>query len=463
MIRLIKNELVKIFKKRSFMIVTIVFILYALLTNFIYKDMDNYNLESGPDIKELESINKDLDITLEENLDEYIENISMIDALKLKDKFKGTSTDYLIDTYLYDIIFEKYTNKYKTKDPNLDITLENKYNILYTKIKNNDYKYFLNLEKERIEEKIKTATDKKVLKLNESLLKIYEYRLDNSIPYDNQDYLYQSINYITTNLAEYYNLKDKNGLTKEETKRLNFLEKEININKYVIENKININDSSSLYAVLKNFSSEFELFILIYIVLICGSIVSEEFNKGTIKFLLTKPYKRSTILTSKLLTVLLLVPLVILFMIITEIILGGIILGFKTIELPAILYNHSLISVPILKYLLLTLGAKIPIYLILTVFSFMLSVITLSTSASITLTFLLYLVGNIINSLALTYSFNLFKLFVSLHWDFSYLINFTNNPYNIKPLISLLVVGIYIIIMLIISYMFFNKKDVKNI
>ena len=41
MIRLIKGELKKIFHKKSFYIVSIIFILYCILTNVLYKNMNN--------------------------------------------------------------------------------------------------------------------------------------------------------------------------------------------------------------------------------------------------------------------------------------------------------------------------------------------------------------------------------------------------------------------------------------
>ena len=46
--------------------------------------------------------------------------------------------------------------------------------------------------------------------------------------------------------------------------------------------------------------SEVNIFIIICIIMVSGSIVSDEYNKGTIKYLLIKPYKRYKILLSKL-------------------------------------------------------------------------------------------------------------------------------------------------------------------
>ena len=65
--------------------------------------------------------------------------------------------------------------------------------------------------------------------------------------------------------------------------------KEANINKYYIENNIrNIKDYDNRY-ILVNLLNEYELFILIFIIMISGSIVSDEFNKGTIKLLFNSP------------------------------------------------------------------------------------------------------------------------------------------------------------------------------
>ena len=41
------------------------------------------------------------------------------------------------------------------------------------------------------------------------------------------------------------------------------------------------------------------MFILIFSVIVAGTIVSNEFQKGTIKLLLTRPYSRNKILLSK--------------------------------------------------------------------------------------------------------------------------------------------------------------------
>ena len=55
---------------------------------------------------------------------------------------------------------------------------------------------------------------------------------------------------------------------------------------YAIKNDKDILNNSNLRGTLLDMFSSYELFIIITVVLIAGAIVSEEFNKGTIKLLL---------------------------------------------------------------------------------------------------------------------------------------------------------------------------------
>jgi len=467
LIRLIKAELKKIFHKKSFYIVTIIFLLYALLTNVIYKDMDDlaYNLESV-DITELEEENKSLDLTNEEDLSLYISNITTIEMEKLVEKYQDNNQQYLIYEYLEPVVAEINENKYTKKDTEKETLLEEEKNNILSKIENNDWKYFVNQKVSDLNERIVNVKDENTKEKLEVYLSLAEYRLKNNVPFDSDNYLNNAILDIEVDLVEYKNLSHKEKLNKKEEIRLKELDASYLKNKYILDNKIDINNNETLQKVLENFPNEFELFILIYIVMICGSIVSEEFNKGTIKYLLTKPYKRSTILTSKLLTIMILIPLVILFMILVEVLMGGIILGFDSLNVPVLVYNSSkgaLVSYSCFKYLGLTLLASAPIYLVLAIICFFLSVITTSTSAAITITFLFYLLSEVIINLALAYNIKFLKAFVSIHWDFTYLVDYRTNPFKFEPMVSLLIVGAYLIVILCLTYGYFSKKDVKNI
>ena len=61
------------------------------------------------------------------------------------------------------------------------------------------------------------------------------------------------------------------------------------------------------------------------------------------------------------------------------------------------------------------------------------------------------------------YDFKIFKACISLYWDFSYLVLNTPNPYGVSVFTSGIVIVIYLFVMFCIAYVYFNKKDVKNV
>ena len=463
MFSLIKAEFIKIIKKKSFLIVTLIFILYCLLTNVIYQNSDILN-EYEEDITYLEDENKSLDLSLKKDLETYVANSEKIEVEKYKAEYDSNVQKYLIERYLAPKISLYLNYKYISLEDDKLEKIDEEIKDIEEKIRKENWEYFTKLNIANYKEALKEDLDTSTKERYNTLLKMEEYRLNEGIAYDKDNYLHNALNEIAIDIAEYYNLKYANSLTKEEKTRFDYITKEMQINKYIIEHKVDINNDQSLRAVLKNFSQEFDLFILIYIIMISGSIVSEEFNKGTIKSLLTRPYKRSTILTSKLITVLLFIPIVMVMMCSIEIIMDGMIFGFSSLNVPVVLYSHGIIKTcNIFRYLVLTLLCNIPLYLILGVIAFMISTIMASTSAAITIAFLIYLIGNVIANLALVYKFKIFNYLVFLHWDFNYLVNLEANPYNFSTTTSLIVVGVYLIVMLCITYIYFNKKDVKNI
>ena len=340
MFKLIKTEFIKIFKKKSFLVVSLIFILYCLFTNLIYLSINSGTLnDPALDIQELEIENNKLNLSNPDDLNQYVSNLTTIALTKYTEKYSHNTQKYLIEHYLKPVISNYYETKYITKETKNLANIEEEITKIENLIAKENWEYFTNENISHYQKELQKELSLPVKSRYETLLKIAEYRLQNNIPYDETHYLHNALNDIATDITEYYNLKYQENLTKEEQARYTYITKELQINKYIIEHKADIHNNSNLRAILKNFAQEFDLFILIYVIMLSGSIVSEEFNKGTIKFLLTKPYKRSTILTSKLLTVLLAIPLIVLFMLIIELIIGGLIFGFSSLSVPVVIYN----------------------------------------------------------------------------------------------------------------------------
>ena len=246
--------------------------------------------------------------------------------------------------------------------------------------------------------------------------------------------------------------------------------KEANINKYYIENNIrNIKDYDNRY-ILVNLLNEYELFILIFITMISGSIVSDEFNKGTIKLLLIRPYSRLKILLAKFLTCLCMFISFIVFIFISQLLVGGIIQGFGSLNVPAVIYNyntHNIETMSIIKYLIINICAKSPMFLLLITLAFTISTLFTNSALAIALPLLGYMVSSIINQLiahALLKDIKAPLYFVTPNWDLtSYLFGGLPSFEPINLRFSILVCLSYFLIMIFISCFVFKKRNIKNV
>jgi len=238
---------------------------------------------------------------LKENLEE---NMTCLDL------YSGVGTLSIVASkksrFVYSIEINEHSHKNALENKKLNNYLE--------RLEKKDWNFFTTKKLEELNNLLNDAQGKAARDTYLSLIKIFQYRMNNRIEYSKDDYIHVALNELEIYLPDYFTLKNKGTLNKEEKEYYQEMKNTIATNEYIIKNKKDINDNNSLVNVLHNFPSDFGLFILIYIIMISGSIVSEEFSKGTIKYLLTKPYRRRTILASKLITILLLIPIIILLL-----------------------------------------------------------------------------------------------------------------------------------------------------
>ena len=308
--------------------------------------------------------------------------------------------------------------------------------------------------------------DFKIYEIDKQIL---EWRLEKDISYANtflntalQNYSRSSRNIIYYEAESNHSYSDK----------LDYYDslKEANINKYYIENNIrNIKDYDNRY-ILVNLLNEYELFILIFIIMISGSIVSDEFNKGTIKLLLIRPYSRLKILLAKFLTCLCMFILFIVFIFISQLLVGGIIQGFGSLNVPAVIYNyntHNIETMSIIKYLIINICAKSPMFLLLITLAFTISTLFTNSALAIALPLLGYMVSSIINQLiahALLKDIKAPLYFVTPNWNLtSYLFGGLPSFEPINLRFSILVCLSYFLIMIFISCYVFKKRNIKNV
>ena len=485
MINLIKNEFIKVFKKKTIYILLIITLGYILLTNLIMKYNPNeyvtyYYYDS--DASYYEDALSSLDPNNPADYQQYFENKRQLEALKLTKQYGNNSWQaYIINTkligYIDTIIEYEYTDGITEDAYN---KAKKAYDTALEKLKNNDWKYFVNTDLEYINENLKehyslrdSASNSETLKnINDAIRnlelekQINTWRLEKNISYA-PSFLNQALenyyNYQST-LNDYID-KDINELSSDDQKYYKDALETAALNKYYIENNITINNDNR--KILLNLFNNYELFILIIAIVIASSIVSEEFSRGTIKLLLVKPYSRLKILFSKFIVCILILILSILFIALSQLIIGGIIHGFDSLSTPAIIYNYTTNSVQtmnIASYIALISICKFPIYLLLTTLAFACSTIFTNTALAVAVPFLGYIASTVINQFALLYDIKQIIYFVTPNWDFTYYL-FGGTPMfkGLTPIFSFIVCLVYFAIMLIISAIVFKKRDIKNI
>lgn len=237
------------------------------------------------------------------------------------------------------------------------------------------------------------------------------------------------------------------------------------LNKYYIENNISLDSNSRDLFI--NLFGNYELFILIVGIVIAGSIVSEEFNRGTIKLLLVKPYSRVKIILSKFIVCMLILILTIAFIYVFQFLAGGVINGFDGMNIPAVVYNFdtsAVETVNLFAYVALIGICKLPMYVLLTTLAFTCSTLFTNTALAVSIPFLGYIAAPLLNQLAIAYKIKAITYFVTPNWDLStYLFGGTPMFQGLTMPFSIAICAIYLAIMLILSCVVFKKRDIKNI
>ncbi len=483
---LIKNELTKIFKKKSIYIVLFVTLIFMILSNCMYKyfyDNGSYSYYSEGYVEYAKEEIKELDPNKPSDTKMYIEYKTVLDVYDMMKEYENDAWQIqIIASRVEPYVTERNTYLYGAeKNEEQANKMNEQINELLEKLKNDDWRYFANEELKIAEEKVKSLEEEKNLtedkqRLEELELEIAtaeidlevaKYRVDEDIKYG-----YDYMNTALTNYKECsYNatqIDNSNAeLTYQEKKDYNESIETIEISKYIIENHVNVEKVNDLRGMLSNFFNEFGLFIIVIVVMIAGTIVSEEFNKGTIKLLLVRPYSRNKILLSKFITVLIMIVFTVVMLIGMELIVGGLIFGLNSLNIPVVVYNFStnmIQEINVFAYLVTQVLMIIPSVVLLATLSFALSTIFTNSPVAIALPLLGYMGAAAINQLAIQYNLGFLRYFVTLNWDFTnYLYGGMPLMEGLTPEFSVVICLLYFLVMMVPTFIIFKKKNIKNI
>lgn len=491
MTNLIKNELYKVFKRKSIYILLSIMLCIITLNTFLTKkysieDPVSTSAEEKYELQELKRTIDSYDKNSPGEKEEYYNTLSNIELYELTDKYKEPWKKILIRENLRDIIHSMNNAKYIEKDIEAYNEYKKEYDKFLKELDSNSWKYFVNkeiktttdeiasLEKEREKAKNKELYNSRIKEEKNKLEKL-KLRLEKDIPYNN--------NYLNTALEDYkqapqtykefkesiikntseFNIKEEYQIKRQ---YIEYMKNNAN-NKYIIDNKVDINSPKTTRNLLINTLSDNFLFIMIIIAAGAGSIVSTEFDKGTIKLLLVRPYSRNKILLSKYIVSMFMIIFAILSAFIMQLIIGGIFFGFSSLNIPVVIYNfvqNKVMHINLFKYIFDNVLAVLPEFILLATLAFAISTITNVSTLGVALPIVGVGAADIINLIAINRNIIPLKYFVTLNWNFTnYLYGGVNSFPTLSIPFSILICAIYFLIMIITAFIIFNKRNIKNI
>ena len=483
MSKLIKNELIKIFSKKSMIVIGVIILAIIIgfnVLNKISQNMSNsYSAYSEGYIQYLDEELSNLDPNKPSDINKYVETKSQKDLATLAKDYKETSWQAeVIGTVISPIIEEMNNYEYIDKNNEALTTSKAQYDEMLTALKNNDWKYFANKELDSLNTQIEElntliAQDsenedlKTQLKSLELQKEVVNLRLDKNINYGSDNYKSIAVQNYRMYMGNYIQSSQGKNLTDEDKSEINGYLENANLYKYDLYNDTEYQNTATANYTFQNSIGTYIAIIVMVVVIVAGVSISEEFNKGTVKLLLVRPYSRTKILISKLIAVFITMLVTTVAILLLQFIIGGIVYGFGTYMMNVVQFDfttNSIITLNIFAYLGLIFICKLPIFILIGTLAFALSTLFLNSPLAVALPILGYMGSDVINMIAISYKWDWVKYFVTPNWDLSqYLFGGTPMFSGISIEISITICAIYFVIMLAASIVSFKKRNIKNV
>lgn len=483
MSKLIKNELIKIFSKKSMIVIGVIILVIIIgfnVLNKISQNMSNsYSAYSESYIQYLDEELAELDPNKPSDINKYVETKSQKDLATLAKDYKETSWQAeVIGTVISPIIEEMNNYEYIDKNNEALTISKAQYDEMLTALKNNDWKYFANKELDSLNTQIEElntliAQDsenedlKTQLKSLELQKEVVNLRLDKNINYGSDNYKSIAVQNYRMYMGNYIQSSQGKNLTDEEKSEINGYLENANLYKYDLYNDTEYQNTATANYTFQNSIGTYIAIIVMVVVIVAGVSISEEFNKGTVKLLLVRPYSRTKILISKLIAVFITMLITTATILLLQFIIGGIVYGFGTYMMNVVQFDfttNSIVTLNIFAYLGLIFICKLPIFILIGTLAFALSTLFLNSPLAVALPILGYMGSDVINMIAISYKWDWVKYFVTPNWDLSqYLFGGTPMFSGISIEFSITICAIYFVIMLVASIVSFKKRNIKNV
>jgi len=479
LIRLIQNEMTKLFKKKILWVMlalTLVFTVFINYMGFRYQDggMTDRDIQNTIQWEKESAGWYDDNYFTPSEKTQYKAGIDAnVEKYELALKYGADSWQAYValNHYeLYDAIYNLklykagYYDMFDEHAPDYyEAHYQGTYDALIERLDKDDWKSF-----------VKSEIDN--FRLNDSYygeleLQVLKWRLDYDIPYGN--------NYKNTVLEDYKNntvMKNEyNQMTEKDKEKLNHSDLRWYYSaiaaseeaEFDIKNGTEYSNPTSANNILTNTITNYIMLIIILVVIVGGSIVADEFNKGTIKLLLVRPFSRIKIIASKYIASLITLLIGIIALYIIQFIVGGIIFGFGGYSISTVVFDYStmsLLNTNIFSVTILNILATLPMIILMLTLAFALGTIFNNAAIAIGVSLLGSFSAELINMFAINYEISWLSYFVTLNWDMKYYL-YGGLPLleGLTPLFSFLVCLVYFLVMIVVTFVTFKKRNIKNI
>ena len=263
------------------------------------------------------------------------------------------------------------------------------------------------------------------------------------------------------------------------------LQETLTSTQYIINNNLSHNDYATMYNIGMSSTAEPNAFdfvyngmelcsfiIIIFCVVIGAGMVAGEQSNGTLKLLAIRPYKRHKILSSKILSTLLFGTILSLFCMLILFILGWINFGIDFTPVMMIFNSTTALTIHPLLVMLLYLGTLIFKILAYVLIAVAISVLFRSNVGAVSISIFIFFFSTLfgymfVDSVWYAYlpfsNFDLFKYFGGnfITGTSTSTLSSTAILYNTNFFFSIIISAITIIVLAILTYRVFNKREIK--
>jgi ABC-2 type transport system permease protein len=239
---------------------------------------------------------------------------------------------------------------------------------------------------------------------------------------------------------------------------------------YYLDHDINPTSPNGVTFTRDFMGNAVSLFIPLLIAIVSSDIVSGEHTGGTIKLILTRPVKRWKVLTSKLITVLLFVSLIVVLTGVIAYVISGAVFGYKGWNYPVLtgfqikgedVDTSNVHVLPQWLYIIMEYGLAWYACMAVACISFMVSVLVRSTAAGMGIMVSALIAGTILTNMASAWESAKYFFMVNLQLT-DYLSGTLPPIPGLSLSFSLVVLGVWSLVSLIIAYIVFIRRDVLN-